>query len=118
MSEGKKVLVIEDDPNIGPMMKLGLEDYGHTITLISAEQLTDPLQRELYEGYDAFIVDIMLPKINGKVILAFIKDNFPDKLRIAFTAKPDLFDLQALAHHVFIKGAIGMGTLSDALRFA
>ena len=62
-----RILVIEDDPNLNKQIKSSLEDSGYSVDFaIDGEEghfLGDT------EPYDAVILDLGLPKIDGITIL-------------------------------------------------
>ena len=67
-ASGKRVLVVEDDEHIGPLVLAELERLGHEGSL--ATTLEDARAR-LGEGYDAILLDVRLPDGNG---LDFLED--------------------------------------------
>ncbi len=58
-----KVLMIEDEASVAGFLKKGLEELSFTVNL--ASDGAQGLQMALEENYDAIILDIVLPKING-----------------------------------------------------
>ena len=59
----KKVLVVEDDPNIVDLIEIHLNDLGCTIT--RAEDGMRGLAAAEGGGFDLIILDLMLPQFNG-----------------------------------------------------
>ena len=62
-----RILVIEDDPNLNQQIKTSLEDNGYSVDFaVDGEEghfLGDT------EPYDAVILDLGLPKIDGITVL-------------------------------------------------
>ena len=62
----RKILIVEDDPDISQLLGLHLEDMGHQVTRQSdgAAALPDALS----DKYDLILLDLVLPGIDGVVI--------------------------------------------------
>jgi DNA-binding response OmpR family regulator len=58
-----RILVVEDDPKISAFISKGLREAGFIVDV--AERGDDGLQRGLGGSYDAAIVDLMLPGLDG-----------------------------------------------------
>ncbi len=58
-----RILVVEDDPNLGPALKQRLEEARYAVDL--ATDGDDGLNFALLAPYDLLIVDVMLPHIDG-----------------------------------------------------
>jgi heavy metal response regulator len=80
-----KVLFIEDDRGIAHFVKKGLEE--NYLTVDMAYDGEEGMYLALHERYDLFILDIMLPKLNGIEILKSIRENGIDTPVIFLTAK-------------------------------
>ena len=66
-----KVLIVEDDPRISSFLRKGLEEAGYAVQLA-----TDGYEaRDLIatETWDLFILDVMLPDIDGLQLAQFIR---------------------------------------------
>jgi len=84
--DGVKLLVAEDDGETRDYIDRGLRELGHSVT--TAENGRDALFLAMDEGFDAMILDRMLPGIDGMSVLR--------SLRAADNATPVLM-LTALA---------------------
>ncbi|MCK7470104.1 MAG: response regulator [Desulfomicrobium escambiense] len=71
MSENKKVLIVDDEPDIVETLKFILETEG--LDCISAYDGEDALNKAKTEKPDLIILDVMLPKINGYKICRLLK---------------------------------------------
>jgi DNA-binding response OmpR family regulator len=59
-----RVLLVEDDLRLARMLEAGLEDVGYKADLVdSAEKALSPA---CSENYDCYVVDIMLPGMDGR----------------------------------------------------
>jgi heavy metal response regulator len=80
-----RVLFVEDDKSIAHFVKKGLEE--NYLTVDMAYDGEEGLYLALHERYDLFILDIMLPKIDGIEILKSIRERDIDTPVIFLTAK-------------------------------
>lgn len=58
-----RVLVVEDGPRLAKAIAMGLEDHGFAVDV--AHDGEDGLDRARFGDYDAIVLDIMLPRLNG-----------------------------------------------------
>lgn len=58
-----RILIVEDDPLLADALKSGLEQYRHYVDWANSAELAETTIRG--EAYDAMLVDIRLPKMNG-----------------------------------------------------
>jgi two-component system OmpR family response regulator len=66
-----RILVIEDDREAGAWLAKGLGEHGHVADVVGDG--VDGLAMALAEGYDAAIVDRMLPRLDGLAIIAAMR---------------------------------------------
>ena len=62
-----RILVVEDDRKIASFVAKGLKEAGFTVD--KAEDGEDGLQMALHSPYDAAVIDVMLPKLDGLSII-------------------------------------------------
>jgi DNA-binding response OmpR family regulator len=62
-----RILVVEDDKKIASLIVRGMEQAGFAVD--HAEDGEDGLDLALSEAYDAAIIDVMLPKLDGLTII-------------------------------------------------
>ncbi len=58
-----RVLVVEDEPRLAKAIKRGLEDHGFAVDVAHDGQ--EGFTKARYDDYDAIVLDILLPTING-----------------------------------------------------
>lgn len=71
MSEPKKILIVEDDENIAELLQLHLREEGFEIT--HCADGNQGLERVKQGGFDALILDLMLPGVDGLEICRFAR---------------------------------------------
>jgi two-component system, OmpR family, response regulator len=62
-----RILIVEDDKKIASLVVRGMEQAGFAVD--HAEDREDALHLALSEPYDAAIMDVMLPKLDGLTII-------------------------------------------------
>lgn len=85
-----KLLVVEDEPNIGNYLKQGLDEAGFVVDLL--DNGVDGLHHALTEAYDLVILDVMLPGLNGWQILGGIRKAGKDVPVLFLTARDEIDD--------------------------
>ncbi len=58
-----QVLIVEDDPRLGDVLRRGLAEEGYGVT--NCTNGDDALLQAESTPYDAIVLDIMLPGMNG-----------------------------------------------------
>jgi len=67
----KKILIIEDDPNMRKLVKYNLEKEGYAV--IPAESGNEGLRLARQEKPDLMVVDVLLPKMDGFTICRMLR---------------------------------------------
>jgi DNA-binding response OmpR family regulator len=89
-SAGARVLVIEDEPGIVDFVRRGLQGEGFLV-----ESAMDGIEGErlaLSEGFDAIVLDLMLPGRGGLDVLASVRRTKPSMPVIVLTARGEIED--------------------------
>ncbi len=68
----KKILVVDDDPNIVKLIKSRME--AHNYEVITASDGDECMQKILSDKPDLIILDILMPKADGYDVLIGIKE--------------------------------------------
>lgn len=84
-----KVLVVDDDKNIGEVLKMYLESSGYTVRV--ANDGRDAQEIFLNFKPDLVLLDVMLPYIDGIDVLKWIRKDHETPV-IMITAKGETFD--------------------------
>lgn len=86
----KKVLIVEDDPNISELIQIHLNDLGYQIQVRNNGRLG--FEEANSNSFDLIILDIMLPEMDGIAICQRLRalDNYTPILMI--TAKSEEID--------------------------
>lgn len=84
-----RILVVEDESNLAQGLLFNLQAEGHTVSLAGdGETALEQLQRE---GFDAMILDVMLPGRDGFEIAASLRaqDNYVPILMLTARGRPE-----------------------------
>jgi len=65
------ILLVEDDPNIANMISKGLSEAGYTVSVAPDGNMG--FQMATNHPYDLYIIDIMLPGINGLALCQMLR---------------------------------------------
>jgi len=86
----KKVLIIEDDPDIGDLLEIHLQDLN--LELDRAGDGESGLQKALNNEYEMVVLDLMLPKLNGLDVCKAIRGHKKSLPMLMLTARSEEFD--------------------------
>lgn len=114
---GKKILVVDDDPNLGNVMKRALEYVGHEVIVAKNGKQA---MRSFYENRpDLVILDVMMPYLDGfqvceriremadtPILMLTAKDTDDDIMKAIELGADDYlsksFDIDVLVNHATI----------------
>src|SRR2546423_15439424 len=68
-----RILVVEDDPRLGPSLKKGLERNHYAVDLITDGE--EAVIMGLSVPYDLIVLDVLLPQFNGFEICRKLSDH-------------------------------------------
>ena len=85
-----RLLLVEDDMKIASFILKGLEEAGFAVD--HAENGEDGLHLALHEPYDAAIIDIMLPKLDGLALIEELRRKKINTPVIILSAKRSVGD--------------------------
>jgi len=95
----KKVLIVDDEPNIIILMEQALEDLEdeYEVELLTANNGLDALEIIKNETPDLVFLDVMMPKMSGFEVCKIVKQDLQlDQVYIIMlTAKGQEFDKQS-----------------------
>lgn len=87
------VLIVEDDSRMAQLLQKGLEEEGHSVLV--AHDGPDGLSMAQAQNFDAIVLDVMLPGINGYEVtrrLRAARTRTPILMLTARDATPDIVD--------------------------
>ncbi len=89
-TDGKRILLVEDDDDIADLLDLHLSDEGHRVEVV--DDGDEGLERALEEDYDLIILDIMLPGTDGFDICRRLRQEKTPTPILMVTAKTEEVD--------------------------
>ncbi len=80
---GFHIMLVEDDASVREAMAEALRDEGYSVeTAVDGQEAVDTLRA----GTDLVIADLMMPRVNGRELLRWVKQNHPGTAVILMTA--------------------------------
>jgi len=70
-----RILVVEDEDNIGEVIELNLALAGHSVIRVSSGEAAVDIVNSDSKGFDIALLDIMLPGMNGVELCDYIRSN-------------------------------------------
>lgn len=85
----KRILIVDDEPYIGYLVKMVLARHGYEVVL--ALDAEEALEANEEQGFDLYLLDIMMPNMNGFDLCAKLRasDDCVDVPFIMLTARGD-----------------------------
>ena len=90
---GNKILLAEDDPNFGDVLRSYLEMHDYDVTLVQDGQLGYNAYQK--DDYDLCIFDVMMPKMDGFSLAGKIREKDKEVPIVFLTAKTMKEDILA-----------------------
>jgi two-component system, OmpR family, alkaline phosphatase synthesis response regulator PhoP len=115
----RRILVIEDDPSISLGLRINLEAEGYVVGV--AEDGRAGLDRVTSEAWDAIILDVMLPKLNGFEVVRHMRslgDHTPVLMLSAKSAESDKVMGLELGAEDYITKPFGVGEVLARIKVA
>lgn len=72
MSDGKKILIVDDDMTLRELYEERIKAEGYTI--LSASDGEEAIEKATKEKPDLLLLDIMMPKINGIDVMKMLRE--------------------------------------------
>jgi DNA-binding response OmpR family regulator len=72
-----KLLIVEDDPNLGDILQEYLTMKGYETTLCRDGE--EGWAKFKKDKYNLAVLDIMMPKVDGYEVLQYVNENYADK---------------------------------------
>lgn len=91
---GKKILLVDDEPQLVEVVKMRLEANGYTV--LAAYDGQEALDKARQEKPDLIILDLMLPKVDGYKVCRMLKfdQNYKHIPIIMFSARAQEEDVK------------------------
>lgn len=90
MTDGRRILVVEDEPRISSFLEKGLRASGFTPTVVADGEEALALSRS--GGFDLLLLDLGLPSRDGMSVLEELRRSDPRLPVIILTARGDVED--------------------------
>ncbi len=102
----KKVLLIDDDPDVHATAKVALE-LVNGWSVFALRDGTEAVSMALAHGVDLVLLDMLMPKVDGTDVLAALRaDDRTRDLPVVFLTAATRPDLHALADRLGAQGVI------------
>lgn len=75
MKDGRRILVVDDDPGIGQMLAKALARHGFQVDATTSAD--EALLKSEAGGYDAALVDLVMPGRDGAELSETLRRRFP-----------------------------------------
>jgi CheY-like chemotaxis protein len=75
MKNGRRILVVDDDPGIGQMLAKALARHGFQVDATTSAD--EALEKSESGGYDAALVDLVMPGRDGAELSETLRRRFP-----------------------------------------
>lgn len=86
----KRVLIVDDEPQIGKIIGLKLKLAGYDVA--STTSGTEAIDLIRTQKFDVMLLDILMPEVNGFDVLDKVR-TFSQIPVIVFTARQDIFEM-------------------------
>jgi len=88
MPDRARILVVEDEPRLGEILRLYLERDGHAVTVVGDGRAA--IAAVDGEPVDLVVLDLMLPGVSGEAVLTAIRERGDTPVLIASAKRSDL----------------------------
>jgi DNA-binding response OmpR family regulator len=86
-----RILVVEDEPEMARVLQLGLQEEGHSV--VAASNGLDALSIARQYEFDAIVLDVMLPGLDGLKVAQRLRDDGISTAILMLTAKDSVSDM-------------------------
>jgi len=96
--KNKRILIVDDEPDIALAFKIGLEDNGFIVDVFNDAQVA--LINFRKGKYDLLLLDIKMPKLNGMEFFLKMKE-IDDKVKVCFITASETYFYENLIKKIF-----------------
>src|SRR5712691_8441293 len=117
LEAGMRILVVEDETKMARLLKKGLEEEKHSVTLAAAG--AEALELSMAYSFDVVILDIMLPGIDGFEVVRRLRranNRVPILMLTARDAAPDVVKSLDLGADDYLTKPFGFDVLLARVR--
>ena len=108
-STGRRVLLVDDHPDVRAMFSLALAEVGDVLTASDGQEALELIERDLQQVtqagrrlmVDLIVLDIMMPRLSGSDVLR--------ALRARFTDLPPVLIISALDSPAYVQEVMELG---------
>ena len=108
-STGRRVLLVDDHPDVRAMLSLALAEVGDVLTASDGQEALELIERDLQQVQqagrrlmvDLIVLDIMMPRLSGPDVLR--------ALRARFTDLPPVLIISALDSPAYVQEVMELG---------
>jgi two-component system response regulator GlrR len=86
--QGRRILVVDDEPMVGRALKMMLEHDGHSVQTVGIGQEALSLLEQ--ESFDIVFTDYSMPEMRGDKLAIAIKQRLPNQPVVMITAHADI----------------------------
>ena len=97
-TKNKRILLVDDEPDIAMAFKIGLEDSGFVVDAFNEPKVAF----SSFKGdfYDLLLLDIKMPKLNGIEFYQRMKE-VDKKVKVCFITASEIYYYEKIAKEVF-----------------
>jgi CheY-like chemotaxis protein len=95
-----KVLVVDDDAQLLTILKEGLKKYSNRFEIMTVQDGLAAIMALKEQAFSLVVTEIRIPIVNGLVLLAYIRNNYPKTPCIVMTGHGTPFLRRRLEHEL------------------
>jgi CheY-like chemotaxis protein len=115
-----RVLVVDDDAQLLTILKEDLAEHKSRFEIVTVEDGLAAIMALKEKPFSLVVTEIRIPIVNGLVLLAYIRKNYPKLPCIVMTGHGTPFLRRRLQHEVthYLEKPFRVGELAEAIRAA
>lgn len=114
MTDQPTILIVVDDPDVVRLMRIVLEDAGHTVLSALDGDRALASCRRYGRRIDVLLADVVLPRMNGPELAERVYEAYPDLQVIFITGYPFkevAADIAPVKHTMLLMKPVRIGML-------
>jgi len=97
-NKNKRILIVDDEPDIALAFKIGLEDSGFVVDTFNEPKIA--FSNFKSDFYELLLLDIKMPKLNGIEFYQRMKE-IDKKVKVLFITASEIYYYEKIAKEVF-----------------